>query len=298
VALDGTVSWRALLGEAVDRLRAAGVGSPEVDGRRIVERASGHEGAAFGLGLSELATVRGVARFDAMLARREAGEPLQYVLGGWGFRTLDLFVDRRVLIPRPETEQVVEVALAEVRRIGGVGADARPVTVVDLGTGSGAIALSLAMEHVHANVWATDASADALAVTRANIAGCGRPGGRVRVAEGDWFGALPPELRGAVDVVVSNPPYVAEADPLPAEVADWEPRDALVAGPSGLEHLERIVGEAPGWLRPGGALVVELAPWQAPRVAERAREAGFASAEVGRDLAGRERMVVAVLPER
>jgi DNA-binding transcriptional LysR family regulator len=94
---------------------------------------------------------------------------------------------------------------------------------------------------VHATVWATDASADALAVTRANIAGCGRPGGRVRIAEGDWFAALPDDLRGEVDLVVSNPPYVAEGDDLPAEVAGWEPRDALVAGPSGLEHLERIV---------------------------------------------------------
>jgi methylase of polypeptide subunit release factors len=105
----------------VDRLRAAGLPSPEVDARRIVERASGHEGAALALGLGELATVRGVARFDAMLARRAAGEPLQYVLGGWGFRSLDLFVDRRVLIPRPETEQVVEAALAQLRRVGGVG---------------------------------------------------------------------------------------------------------------------------------------------------------------------------------
>ena len=297
-APDGTIAWRTLLAEAVDRLRAAGMASPEVDARRIVERASGNEGAAFALGLGEPATGRGVARFDAMLARRVAGEPLQYVLGGWGFRSLDLFVDRRVLIPRPETEQVVEAALAQLRRAGGVGAAARPVTAVDLGTGSGAIALSLAVEHVHATVWATDASADALAVTRANIAGCGRPGGRVGIAEGDWFAALPDDLRGEVDVVVSNPPYVAEGDHLPAEVAGWEPREALVAGPSGLEHLERIVSGSPAWLRPGGALVVELAPWQAAPVAELAQRAGFASAEVGVDLAGRERMVVAVLPER
>lgn len=291
--LAGTIAWRSLLGEAVDRLAAAGLPSPQVDARRIVERASGNEGAAFALGLSDLVTVRGIAAFDRLLARREAGEPLQYVLGGWGFRHLDLFVDGRVLIPRPETEQVVEAALAQLRRIGGVGADARPVTVVDLGTGSGAIALSVAVEHVHATVWATDVSADALTVARANIAGIGRPGGRVRVAEGDWFDALPEDLRGGIDLVVSNPPYVAADDSLPAEVADWEPTGALVAGASGLEHLERIVADAPGWLRAGGGLVVELAPWQAAPVAELARQVGFSHVEVGQDLAGRDRYVTA-----
>lgn len=291
----GTIAWRSLHDEAVDRLRAAGLPSPEVDARRIVERASGNEGATFALGLSDLVTVRGVAAFDAMLARREQGEPLQYVLGGWGFRTLDLFVDRRVLIPRPETEQVVEAALGALRRIGGTGADARAVTAVDLGTGSGAIALSLAVEHVHATVWATDASPEALAVTRANIAGTGRPGGRVRVAEGDWFDALPADLRGSVDLVVSNPPYVAADDHLPAEVRDWEPSGALIAGASGVEHLDHIVEQAPRWLAPGGALVVELAPSQAAHVAARAQRAGFASASVGQDLSGRDRYVVALL---
>lgn len=295
--LQGTVTWRVLHDEAVGRLRVAGHTSPEVDARRIVERASGNEGASFALGLSDLGTVRGVAAFDAMLGRRERGEPLQYVLGGWAFRTLDLFVDRRVLIPRPETEQVVEAALTQLRRLGGTGWPAHPVTAVDLGTGSGAIALSLAVEHVHATVWATDVFPDALAVAGANLAGTGRPGGRVRLAQGSWFEALPDDLRGEVDVVVSNPPYVAEADELPAEVADWEPRAALVSGPSGLEHLERIVAGAPAWLRPGGALVVELAPWQAQAVGDLALDAGFATAETGRDLAGRDRYVVAVLGE-
>lgn len=291
----GTLSWRTLHAEAVERLRGTGSPSPDVDARRLVEEVSGHEGAALALGLDDLATVRGVARFDVLLARRAGGEPLQYVLGGWGFRHLDLLVDARVLIPRPETEQVVEAALAELRRIGGTGADARPVTAVDLGTGSGAIALSLAVEHVHATVWATDVSADALAVARANISGLGRPGGRVRVAVGDWFDALPGELWGAVDIVVANPPYVAAGDELPPEVSEWEPTGALVSGPSGLEHLARIVAGSPGWLRPGGALVVELAAWQAVTVADLAVAAGFAAVEVGQDLAGRDRFVVARL---
>jgi release factor glutamine methyltransferase len=277
---DATVTWRSLLAETERRLAGS-------DARRVVERAAGVEGGDWVLGLDEPASGRGVAHLDAMVARRQRGEPLQYVLGSWGFRTLDLFVDRRVLIPRPETEQVVELALAELRRLPP------PTTVVDLGTGSGAIALSVAVEEVTATVWGTDRSADALAVARANIAGVGRPGARVRLAEGDWFAALPPALRGAVDLVVANPPYVAAGDPLPPEVARWEPAEALVAGPSGLEALERIVAGAPSWLSPAGALVVELAPHQVGAVAAAARAAGFSSVEVHPDLAGRDRALVA-----
>lgn len=232
------------------------------------------------------ATTRGVAHLDAMLARREAGEPLQYVLGRWGFRTLDLLVDRRVLIPRPETEHVAGAAIEELRRISGSVA-------VDLGTGSGAIGLSIVVEVPTVEVWAVDRSADALAVARANVAGIGRAGARVRLLEGDWFTALPSELRGVVDVVVSNPPYVAEGDQLPPEVAVWEPTEALRAGQDGLDDLRRIVAEAPSWLRAEGSLVVELAPSQAGEVAGLARDAGFVDVEVRADLAGRARMVVA-----
>lgn len=274
------VTWRSLLAEAASRLG-------EVDARRIVERASGLEGAEWVLGLDDAASQRGVAFFDAMVERRAAGEPLQYVVGRWGFRSLDLMVDRRVLIPRPETEIVAGAAIDEARRL------ARPVTVVDLGTGSGAIALSIASEIPESTVWATDRSADALAVARANLAGLGRAGARVRLAAGEWFAALPPDLRGAVDVVVSNPPYVATDETLPAEVAEWEPAGALVAGPRGVEDLERIVDESVGWLAPDGSLVVELAPWQAGPIADRARVAGFAGVQIRSDLTGRDRMVVA-----
>ena len=143
--------------------------------------------------LDDPLTEGAMARYDDMVARRAAGEPLQYVLGHWGFRHLDLMVNRRVLIPRPETEQVVEVALAELDRLGGRDV---PTTVVDLGTGSGAIALAVATERVRTTVWATDASEAALAVARANLAGVGRAGARVTMVAGDWFGALPAELRG------------------------------------------------------------------------------------------------------
>lgn len=251
-----------------------------------MERASGADGAELVLGLDEPAPARAVAFFDGMVERRAAGEPLQYVVGRWGFRGLDLLVDRRVLIPRPETEVVAEVAIAEALRRGGGG----PVTVVDLGTGSGAIALSVAAEVPTATVWGTDRSADALAVARANLAGLGRAAARVRLAEGDWFDALPDDVRA--DVIVSNPPYVAADEVLPAEVADWEPHGALVAGPLGTEAVDRILAEARAWLRPGGVVVLELAPHQAATVAGRAARLGY-EAEVRPDLAGRERVLIA-----
>ena len=125
MATDATIEWRALLDEATARLAAAGLPTPEVDARRLVEQASGAQGSELVLVLDTPASQRGVAHFDAMLARRAEGEPLQYVLGEWGFRHLDLFVDRRVLIPRPETEIVVEYVLAELDRLGGDGAAAR-----------------------------------------------------------------------------------------------------------------------------------------------------------------------------
>lgn len=279
----GTVTWRELLEEARRRLGSAG------DARRIVERASGYDGAQHLLHLDDPVTVRAAAHFERMVERRATGEPLQYVLGAWSFRTLDLYVDRRVLIPRPETETVVEVAMAELRRL----ARSAPLAV-DLGTGSGAIALSLAREVPGVEVWAVDRSADALAVARANLAGLGRAGASVRLAEGSWFDALPPILRGTVDLVVANPPYVAEpeVDDLPPEVARWEPRGALVAGPTGLEDIAAIVAAAPAWLDRPGALVVEIAPHQRRAAAALALEAGFDAVDVRADLAGRARVLV------
>jgi release factor glutamine methyltransferase len=276
------VIWRDLLDEAAARLGS------KLDARRIVERAGGFEGADFHAGLDEPVTTRALAFFDSMVERRAAGEPLQYVLGAWGFRSLDLYVDRRVLIPRPETEQVVEVALSELRALS-----AGAPLVVDLGTGSGAIALSVAVEVPTAQVWATDASADALAVARANLAGIGRAAARVRLEEGSWFAALPGLLQGRIDLVVSNPPYVAEADVLPPEVADWEPPGALFSGPTGLESVSEILADAPRWLRRPGVAVLEIAPHQADEAVGLALSCGFLDAEIRPDLAGRARALVA-----
>jgi release factor glutamine methyltransferase len=276
----GTVTWAELLAETEQKLLS------RVDARRIVEEACGDDWV---LRMDEPATLRAVAYLDGMVERRAAGEPLQYVLGRWGFRSLDLMVDRRALIPRPETEVVVDVALEALKSLRD------EPTVVDLGTGSGAIALALAVEAPHAHVWGTDASADALAVARANLAGIGRDGSRVRLAEGSWFTPLSPMLEGHVDLVVTNPPYVAEQEvpDLPPEVAHWEPHDALVAGPTGLEDLQAIISEAPRWLTRPGALVAEIAPHQAEAVVVLAYGAGFGEVEIRPDLSGRPRVLYA-----
>jgi release factor glutamine methyltransferase len=147
-------------------------------------------------------------------------------------------------------------------------------------------------------VWATDVSSNALAVARANLAGIGSAATRVRLEVGSWFDALPDELRGRLKIVVSNPPYVAETEvpDLPSVVVDWEPRLALVSGPTGLEAIDAIVAEAPAWLDPeGGVLVVELAPHQAAPATELARAAGFTDVRVHQDLAERDRVLVARL---
>jgi len=277
------VTWREML-------RSAGADlSSSQEARWVVERASGWDGAELWSHLDEAPPARAAEILSRMVERRVSGEPLQYVLGRWPFRGLDLVVDRRVLIPRPETETVAEVAAAELRRIGP-----RAPKVVDLGTGSGALALSIAAEFARARVWATDASADALAVARANLAGLGSlVAVRVRLAEGSWWAALPPDLRGQVDLVVSNPPYVATDEALPPEIAEWEPVSALRAGPTGLEALTEIVAEAPVWLARPGVLVTEIAPHQAEPAVALAMEAGFAHVEVRPDFAGRPRSLVA-----
>jgi release factor glutamine methyltransferase len=272
-------SWRQLLEEATARL------GDRNEARCIVEEASGRDGAELGLHLDVHAPALPFSRYRRMVDRRAAGEPLQYVVARWGFRSLDVHVDARALIPRPETEVVVEHALRVIDEVSAK-------TVVDLGTGSGVIALSLAVERVGLSVWATDASAGPLALATANLAGVGRAAARVRLVEGDWFAALPDDLRGAVGVVVSNPPYVAAGDPLPSEVVDWEPVEALIAGPSGLEAIERIVADAPAWLARPGALVLEIGETQGDAASELVLAAGFSSAEVHPDLAGRPRVLV------
>jgi len=245
-------TWRDLERQARERLGDA------QEARWLVQHAAGRTGAAWLSDLDEKAPERCVPYVEQMLLRRTSGEPLQYVLGAWGFRRLDLSIDHRVLIPRPETEQVVEHALAELTRLRL--ATGKPPRVVDLGTGSGAIALSIAVEVAAAEVWATDASEGALAVARANLAGVGGMAAtRVRMAAGRWYDALPGELAGRVDMIISNPPYLArsELDDLDPCVARWEPTEALVA--------EELVAQPGAIIAPGfGDLAEGLARPSSP----------------------------------
>lgn len=281
-ATGASITWGELWNETAARL-----GRPQA--RWVCEVASGYDGDEFLAVLERPAGQRGGAHLDAMLARLATGEPLQYVLGRWSFRHLDLIVDRRVLIPRPETEQVVDVALQLVRSLP------RPVVCADLGTGSGAIGLSLAAELPldGVSVWMTDVSEAAADVARANATGIGRAAGNVRIAVGHWFDALPAELRGELALLVSNPPYVALDDPeLDPIVGEWEPALALVAGADGLEAIRHLVAGAPLWLRPGGWLVLEIGSAQGDAVYALLNDAGLEAVEIKADATGRDRIAV------
>jgi release factor glutamine methyltransferase len=229
-----------------------------------------------------------VAEFKARLLRRAKREPLQYIEGTAHFRHMVLRVDRRVLIPRPETEVLVDAVLAWAR-----GREA--LHALDVGTGSGAIALALATEGPFERVVATDVEPGALEVARANHA-LAAPGAPVELRLGESYAPVAEGER--FDVVVSNPPYVAlrERDTLDAEVLEWEPERALFAGADGLEVIRGLVSGACGVLRPGGLLALEVGSAQAGAVAEMIRGApGFQEPDVRQDLAGRERIVTAQL---
>jgi len=286
-----TISWQELWDQT-----AALHGRPQA--RWLCEEASGAFGDEFADVLADPATERQVAHLDAMLARLQHGEPLQYVLGHWSFRRLDLLVDRRVLIPRPETELVAEAALGLARATLAESA-ARSLLLADLGTGSGAIGLSLAAELPRGavEVWLTDVSTDALDVARANAAGLGMAGAAARFAHGAWFAALPPELQGVLAVVVSNPPYIARDDPrVESSVRDWEPAGALFADGDGLADIATIAEGAATWLRPGGWLVLEIGAGQGEAVRAVLETHGLVDVEVRQDLAGLERIALGRRP--
>jgi release factor glutamine methyltransferase len=283
---DDTVTWRQLWAET-----AAAVGDRN-HARWLCEVASASvDGDEFLARLDEPATERMVSHLDSMVARYRTGEPLQYVLGEWSFRHVTLSIDRRVLIPRPETELVAEIAI-------GLAVRCEPTRrVADLGTGSGAIGLSMAYElpRQGTEVWITDVSVDAIDVARANLAGIGPAAANVRVAHGSWFEALPEDVQ--FDVIVSNPPYVAVGSPdLDAGVGEWEPASALFAGDDGLDDIRVLAAGAPDRLRPGGALVLEIGADQGRAVDDVLREAGLVDVEIRRDLSNRDRIALARRP--
>jgi release factor glutamine methyltransferase len=273
-------SVRDALGAAVDALAAAGVESPRFDAELLLASAAGIDGARL-LAQPEapLAPVAGRA-FGAMVRRRLRREPVAYIVGRKAFRHIELAVDRRVLIPRPETELLVEVAL-----------ELQPQRVLEVGTGSGAVALALASELPAVEVTATDDSPPALQVAHANAE-------RLGLSERVDFvgGTLPPA--GAFDLLLANLPYVAEREwqQLQPEIREWEPREALLAGPDGLAAigalLEEVRGRAQGGDAVAKALALEVGAGQAAAVAGLVAEAGYPQVERRRDLAGIERVVL------
>jgi release factor glutamine methyltransferase len=296
-AAAGTAPGAAAVGDALaaatDALAAAGVPGARLDAELLLAHATRRSRANLIADPRATFAPAESRLYGELVRRRLRREPLAYIVGTKGFRRLELAVDRRVLVPRPETELLVEVAL-----------ELRPGRVLDVGTGSGAIALAVADELPKAEVVATDTSPGALEVARANATRLGLAG-RVRfeagtVPEGERF-----------DLVLANLPYVAEPDwaGLQPEVTRWEPREALLAGPDGLdayrallapmaegptECLRPTFSDEPGVLDTAAAIAVEIGEGQALEVAELIRDAGFAEVEVRADLAGIERVVVGV----
>jgi release factor glutamine methyltransferase len=272
---------REALDAAVDALAAVGVEEPRRDAELLLGEAMDVSRAALVADPAAEVPPAVARRFGEMVRRRLRREPVAYILGRKGFRHLELAVDPRVLIPRPETELLVEVALElQLRR------------VLDVGTGSGAIALAVADELPECEVTATDTSAAALEVARGNVERLGHTE-RVRFLEG----TLPEEEE--FDLILANLPYVADRDwpALQPEVTRWEPREALLAGPDGLDVYRAFIPECSRLLsryadQRKGALAVEVGEGQALAVAELMRAAGFGEIEARRDLAGIERVVL------
>ncbi len=285
------VVWRLVANAAKADLAAKGFADAAMQARRLVTQACGTD--YFEL-CDVSPTSQQMIRFEGMLNRRLAGEPLQYVLRCWGFRGLDLLVNPAVLIPRPETEGLAGLAVDEVHRLQKAAYRSdrkRAIRVADLGTGSGAVGLSVAKECVTAEVVLTDICPHALAVARANLAGLGRQAVRVTVRQGSWYEALPEQLVGKLDVIVSNPPYVCDEDVLSDEVACWEPELALRGGADGLDSARCILAEAASWLSAKGSVLLELAPTQMPTAADIAQKNGLVVEAVHTDLAGRKRVL-------
>lgn len=275
-------SVREALGGAVDALAAAGVETPRLDAELLLAEATGWDRARLAAEPEAGIPPSAGRRFGEMVRRRLRREPVAYILGRKGFRSIELAVDRRVLVPRPETELLVELAL-----------ELRPSRVLDLGTGSGAIALAVADELLDCEVVAADTSPAALEVARRNAERLGLAE-RVGFVEGGppdgdmgWVGEGGAE---AFDLVLTNLPYVAEAEweGLEPEVTEWEPREALLAGPDGLDVIRAAI---PAAASVASALALEVGAGQAQAVSELLFEAGFATVETRADLAGVPRVV-------
>ena len=288
-----TCSVNHLLYAAARRLKAAGIDddAARVEARVLLETALGVSRVELRLRPERNVTAGEAARFDLLVSRREAREPLAYIVGEREFYGLRFFVSPAVLVPRPETEFLVEAVLRHV-------AGRETARVADVGTGSGAIAVAVAVNGPGTRVWATDVSGDALAVAARNLARHGLED-RVTLLEGDTL--VPLEGFAPFDVIASNPPYVApgEIEALAPEVRDWEPRVALGTHADALHFYRVFAARAPALLAPGGLLVVEVGRNQAQAVAELWRSAGLTNVIVENDYAGIGRVVTGLAaPEK
>lgn len=273
-----------LIDTAIARLREASP-TPRVDVEALALHVFQLRRAALMTRAADTPTPADIERFRACIERRHAGEPVAYITGRREFWSLDLAVSPATLIPRPETELLVEQALAHIP------ADAAH-TVFDLGTGSGAIALAIANERPRARVIATDCSPDALAIATANAARLHLT--NVEFHHGDWFAPLADRR---AHMIVSNPPYVSANDPhLTRGDVRFEPRAALVGGEDGLDAIRHIVATAPQYLTPNGWLLLEHGPDQAPAVSALLRQYGFVDDARHTDLLGHNRVSIACRP--
>ncbi len=277
----------SLLGRATQRLASVGSASPRLDAEVLLAHVLGLSRSALLARLGASLDDAPAAAFAALLERRARHEPIAYLTGVREFWSLDFAVTPAVLIPRPETELLVEVACQQAAR-RPPGEDSN-LTILDLGTGSGCVAVAIAHELPRARVVAVDSSAAALALARRNAAAHG-VAERISFCCSDLFAAL--DAGATFDLVVSNPPYLAPGDAVSPELA-FEPRAALCGGEDGLAVIRRIVAGAPVALRPGGALVIEIGSGHAPAVIELARAAGLDAIRVEADLAGIPRALVA-----
>ena len=290
------MTWRETIEKTSGYLASKGVPDAQVAAELLAARLLKIGRGTLAGELEKPAAERCLEAMRRAMARLAKGEPLQYVLGEWDFRTLTLSCDRRALIPRPETEGLVTKVLSFLNGRRATCDGRQPSFVVDVGTGTGAIILSLAAEfHGEAVFLGTDVSEDAIALARANAVRCGLDG-RVRFAVADGLDDF--DDPQSVDVIVSNPPYVttAEWEALDPRVRDYEPRLALDGGAAGLDFYDRYLGDAVNLLKPGGAVFFEIGEKQGMAVRELMSAYGFADVRIDRDLAGHDRYAYGTLP--
>lgn len=288
MAVSETWTIRRVLRWIAEDFASRGLDSPRLDAELLLSRALGLERVSLYLDMDRPLSAEELARIRALVKRRRAREPVAYILGQRDFYGRTFEVDASVLVPRPDTETLVERASARL-------AEHSVARVLDLCTGSGILAITLAAEHPSLHVDATDVSAEALAVAQRNAERHGVVH-RMDWHEGDLFHALP-EGR-TYGLVVSNPPYIRESDfsHLAPEVRDWEPRLALAAGSDGLAVLRRIAAGVKAVMDPGGTILVEVGEGQAPAVTDLFASQGLHPVDTHRDLGGIERVVEARAP--